>query len=909
MPGIHHKQLIFDGDAFAAELQDLAPRMSLDISSQESVIAAPLRQTYDHGRNEIEQRFMASLDGRIDAAEQAWLMDMLIGSLCELAAILIDRPGTPIPIAVVAVGGYGRGELSPYSDIDLLFLHAPQDEEQGGAIARFLLHHLWLLGIRVGHALRTVDDCIAMAQDDISIHTALLDARLITGFDTLFEQFQRQFQHQIVERFTGSFITGKLAERHERHQRLGDSRYMLEPNIKEGKGGLRDLQTLRWIAQHTFQIDHMHILVKRGLLTRSEYQSYSNARAFYFKIRACMHYGTRRAEEKLTFDLQQTLSQQLRYDDQGHQRGVERFMKRYFLTAREIGNLTRVLCTILEEEHSTSSLFPIPSFLKRMRKFDDYIVKGRRLTFASDQALATSPSQFIGIFLSAQQHELDIHPEALRMIGRNLKLIDRSVRDSVETNQLFMNIIMDREHNPAIALKRMNEANVLGKFIPDFGRIVGQMQFDMYHSLTVDEHTLYAISILHDIEQGALADALPVASQLVGEISMRRALYIALLLHDTAKGRGGNHSDMGATIARRLCPRLGLNPHETDTVAWLVQHHLLFTHTAFKRDIQDPETVSGFVEHIQSPERLKLLLLLSVADMRAVSPTVWNEWKASLLRELYNHAAEQMGGSAYIADRQRRAVRMRSRIESDLANWSADERERYLTLPHDSFWLGMSFKRHQSAAALIYQTLQADYPFCFRFIHNSHKALTELMICSSSQHALFAQIAGGCALSNISVIHAKIFTLPIGVTLLQFDIQTREGLPLRSDKRKEKLIDAIRDLISRETPLNEVALPHKKEPGRTRVFKVPPTVLIDNRTSRDYTIIEVSARDRIGLLFTIAKALAELKLLVATSHISTYGEKAVDVFYVRDLTGQKIIEATKLDHIRTSLQFAVEQHQ
>src|SRR5579871_5591457 len=603
------------------------------------LLVAILRKALAAGRAEIRRRFEAGGTAAAVMREQCFLMDQLIHALFDVVIgelYPLANPTAGEKLALVAVGGYGRGELAPCSDIDLLFLLPYKRTPHTEQVVEALLYVLWDLGLKIGHAVRSVEDCLRHAKSDLTVRTSLLELRFLRGDEEMFGELKRRFDLEIARGTAAQFIEAKLAERDERHRREGDSRYKLEPNVKEGKGGLRDLHTLFWLAKYIYRIDDVAKLVDLGVLSPEESHRFARAQDFLWTVRCHLHYLTGRAEERLTFDLQTEIGRRMGYTDHAGSRGVERFMKHYFLIAKDVGDLTRIFCAILEADQRRRRRLPWVRWGIGRRGLDGFVLDGERLTIPAEDFFAKDPVALIRLFHIAQRTGLDIHPRALRRVGQSLRLVDAKLRDDPEANRLFLDILTS-PRDPESALRRMNEAGVLGRFVPDFGRVVAQMQYDMYHVYTVDEHTIQAIGILHQLEQGGLKEEAPAASEVMRAIadeSSRRAVYFGLFMHDLAKGRNGDHSELGAEAALKLGPRLGLNESETETASWLVKQHLLMTRTAYKRDIDDPKTIADFIAIVQSPERLKLLLVLTVADVRAVGPNVWNAWKAGLLRQL-----------------------------------------------------------------------------------------------------------------------------------------------------------------------------------------------------------------------------------------------------------------------------------
>ncbi|MCG8544280.1 MAG: [protein-PII] uridylyltransferase, partial [Alphaproteobacteria bacterium] len=576
------------------------------------------RKALHAGIMEIRRRFELDQNGSLAVQGHCFLMDQLIRVMYDVAAHRIYPAANPTAgeqLSIVAYGGYGRGELAPKSDIDLLFLMPYKQTPRGEQIIEHILYTLWDLGLKVGHATRSLDDCIRQAKADMTIRTGLLESRFVWGEQALFRELRQRFRAEVTAGTGPDFVEAKLRERDERHQRMGDTRYVLEPNIKDGKGGLRDLHTLFWLAKYLYGVNDISLLIEEGLFTDEEVKRFFKAQDFLWTVRCHLHYFTDRAEERLTFDLQPELAKLMGYRDHAGTSGVERFMKHYFLVAKDVGDLTRIFCAALEARHQRRSLLRLPLGLFN-REVEGFRVEGGRLTVRDEKHFAEHPVDMLRLFEVAHRRKLDIHPEALRLITRNLRRIDKTVREDTEANRIFMEILC-AEENPEVALRRMNEAGVFGRFMTDFGRVVAQMQYDMYHVYTTDEHTIRAIGILNRIERGELADDHPLSTEVIHKVLSREVLYVALLLHDIAKGRGGDHSVIGAQIADKVCPRLGLTPEQTETVAWLVRYHLAMSDTTFKRDLDDRQTIRDFAARVQSPERLRLLLVLTVADIRA----------------------------------------------------------------------------------------------------------------------------------------------------------------------------------------------------------------------------------------------------------------------------------------------------
>jgi [protein-PII] uridylyltransferase len=898
---IVNPRAIFDRRGFRRRVNALADD---DRSHQRPALLAIMKDALAVGREEIRRRFTAGASGAETVVAGALLLDQILRLLYEQAAANYGaaNPTSGERLAVIAVGGYGRGELAPHSDVDLLFLCPYKPTPHIEHIVEQILYVLWDLGLKVGHSVRSIDDCLRLARADHVIQTSLLEARCIAGDRRLFNELRRRFTSEVVAGTEISFVEAKLAERDARHTRMGDSRYVLEPNIKDGKGGLRDLHTLLWIAKCLYRVKTIDDLVKPGVLTEKEARRFAKAQNFLWTLRCHLHYVTGRPGDMLTFDVQPTIGRLLGYTDHAGTRGVERFMKHYFLTAKTVGDLTRILCAAIEAEHKRK---PFAAHAAEAL-VEGFAIEGDRLTLADDAVFERDPVALIRLFHVAHQHNLDIHPRALRLVTRNLRSIDGDLRANPEANRLFLDMLISPK-GPESILRRLNEAGVFGRFIPDFGRVVAQMQHDMYHVYTVDEHTIRAIGILSRIERGLLVEDHPLASEIVHKVLSRRVLYLAVLLHDIAKGRGGNHSEIGAEIAERLCPRLGLSAEETENVAWLVRYHLVLSATAFKRDLSDPTAIADLVRTVQSPERLRLLLVLTVCDIRAVGPTVWNGWKAALLRDLYYRAEEVMSGGVGSTPAAARLATAREAMRRALPGWTDAEIETHLLRLPPSYPLSIDVDMLARHARLLRQADLTGDPFVINLRIDRARAVTEVSICTADRPGLFARLAGAFAAAGANIVDARIFTTADGLALDSFWIQDAEGpiaaigAALADPSRLESLKSILERSLVGELDMAAVLARRRRRSDRTRVFEVPARVLIDDKASATHTVIEVNGRDRPGLLYEVTRALVDLKLQVSSAKISTFGERIVDVFYVKDSFGLKVSHPRLLSALRDTL--------
>ena len=847
-------------------------------------------------KSRLADELAAGGDGAVYVGRHSLGMDQLLTNLLEILCARHEATG----VALVAVGGYGRGELAPNSDIDLLFLTAKDSDRPADKVVESLLYLLWDLGLKVGHAKRTVADTIQASREDQTILTALLEMRLIAGDRPLAAKLDRSFRREVTRLKPADFVATKLLERDQRHDRHGATRYVVEPNIKEGKGGLRDLHTLFWIAKFAYRADSIIDIVEKGILRESEARRFAAAQRFLWTVRCHLHLQSGRPDERLDFDAQMSIAPLMGFASRGGMRGVERFMKRYYLAARDVGSLTRIICAAMETDFRKRRLGWADEFRGR-QDFGHFRIRGGRINLDPELMFRDAPLRMLEIFHLALQQNADIHPQALQRITRGLPALGDATREDPRAAEEFLAILTSK-HNPERVLRLMNESGVLGRFIPDFGRIVAMMQFDMYHSYTVDEHTIQVIGILHQIESGALAETAPVATSVMPEIESRRALFVAAFLHDIAKGRDGDHSELGAEVAMEVCPRLGLTPEETETVSWLVRHHLLMSKTAFRYDLNDPKTITDFAAIVQSPERLKLLLVLTVADIRGVGPNVWNGWKAALMRDLYYQSDAVLRGADASVIAASSAEEARAKARAGLDSWSDDAFAAHAARLPRAYWTGFDTDMHVRHAELSQKFSGMDVPLLVDFRQVADRKVTELTLLTVDDAGLFSRIAGAVAGHGINIIGARITTCSDGTVLDVFQLQTTGNELVEDSGLLERLRDSIDSAVI-GTLRPQAALRERWHslPARVRRLPVPSRVMLSNRISSTHTVIEVNGRDVPGLLHRLTQTLADLGLQIQTATVSTYGERVVDVFYVKDLFGLQVHNQARLDKIRDRL--------
>ena len=864
---------------------------------REREVLLPLaRGLLDEGREAIKGRFLKDSDGSIYVGAYALLMDSLVGNLFRRVAGRDSRR-----FALVATGGYGRGGLAPCSDIDLLFLTDVQPGKAVAAKIETLLYILWDLGLDVSQATRSLRQQIKAAKDDTTIRTALLEARFLAGSETLFDELMRKFDRHVVAGTRGSFIADKLEERDLRHARNGDHRYMVEPNVKEGKGGLRDLDSLFWIARYAYRVQTIGEMIEIGVLTMREAREFSNAQRFLVTVRCHLHLRAGRGDDRLTFDAQMDIAPAIGFRKRHGMSAVERFMRRYYLAAKAVGSLTRIFCAAFAEDFNPATRGSAPQ-LAASRIPEPFTAGAGRLKLPKAFRFRERPELMMGMFETAQETGLDIHPDALRRLHASLGLVDAAYRRRKEVNASFLTILAS-PRSPARVLRLMNDSGFLGKFMPDFGRIVALMQFDMYHSYTVDEHTLHAMEILNRIEAGELADVAPAASGAVKEVNLRLELYTAMLLHDIAKGRGGDHSVLGEGVARQVCPRLGLSRESTEVVSWLVRNHLLMSETAFRYDLNDPSTIDNFAAAVQSPERLNLLIVLTVADIRAVGPNVWNEWKAALIRTLYARAMAVLRGEETDFELGRMEAEAKAGLRKALAGeWPKRDIESHLELFHSSYWTGFDAATHRRHATMFRKHTAKKSLLSIVLTPDPERNATELVVIADDDAGLFSRIAGGVAAQGVSIVDARISTRKDGLTLDSFWIQDRDRQAVTDAADLDRIRKGLeRALVGTLDIAGETDRRGLQTPSRIRRISAPARVLATNEASKTHTVIEINGKDAPGLLYKLTCRMVELGLHIQMASVSTYGDRVVDVFYVKDGFGLQIANEERLEKIREAL--------
>ena len=896
-----HPNEIYDNLAVDARIAQAAKEATSPTDLRAETVKI-LQAAQVDGRAAIAAAFAAApFDAAAMTASYTYLTDGMVKSALAVSTeYLHPAPKNAPPLSVIGVGGYGRGEMAPFSDVDLLFLVPGKITPWASSIIEAMLYILWDLKLKVGHATRTISDCVHLATEDYTIQTALLEHRYVCGDTELAEKLDATLKRDLFSGSGHDFIEAKLEERDNRHLRQGQ-RYVVEPNVKEGKGGLRDLQSLFWIAKYIHGAEHSADLVAAGVFRSDEYETFKEAENFLWAVRGHLHLLTKRATEQLTFDMQVSVAEAMGYEDRDGRRAVEVFMQAYFRHATVVGDLTRIFLTKLEDMHVKSEPLLERLFRRKPKIKAGYRVVHNRIALEDEAAFLGDPLNLLRLFEEALRTGMLIHPDAMRTVKANLHLITDAVRTTPEAQRIFLDLLL-KHGNPERALRRMNELGMLAAFIPEFEPIVAMMQFNMYHSYTVDEHTIQTIANLARIEKNELEEELPVASSILARGVNRKVLYVALLLHDIGKGRKEDHSILGAQIARKVAPRLGLKQDEVDTVEWLVRYHLLMSDMAQKRDIADPRTVRDFAKAVETVKRLDLLCVLTVCDIRGVGPDTWNNWKAVLIRGLYRQTERALETGLEDLNRTNRGAEAKKTLRAALPDWPKKALKAETARHYDPYWQGMHVTAHVAFANLL-RDIEPD-ELRIDLHPDEDRDATRACFVMSDHHGIFSRLAGALALVGANVVDARSYTSKDGYITDAFWIQDSEGNAYEASKLP-RLRQMIEKTLRGEVIARDALKSRDKVKKREKAFRVPTSITFDNDGSEIYTIIEVDTRDRPGLLYDLARALASANVYIANAVIATYGEQVVDTFYVKDMFGLKYYSESKQRTLEKRLREAI----
>jgi [protein-PII] uridylyltransferase len=876
---------VFDAEGFDAALRELSGRPPLEALPR-------FRQALREGRNMLEQAWHAGLPVDRHLTLQAKLIDALLARAWTLHANLLNENITP---ALIAVGGYGRGELYPHSDIDLLLLLKGNQHNQVKPFAEPFLQFLWDMGLEVGHSVRSLNDCVTESKKDITVATNLMEARLLTGPAELFAAMQARTGPARLWP-SRRFFAAKLAEQHARHARYDDTAYNLEPNIKESPGGLRDIQMIAWVTQRHFGTNRLRDLVPLDFLTDKEFRSLERGRRLLATIRCGLHYLAGRREDRLLFDHQRALAEQMDFHDKRGHLGVELFMKRFYLAVKELSLLNEILLQHFEETLLTRGH---PRTQPINRRFQAH---GNFLEVTRPNIFERFPSALLELFLILQQHPKlsGVRAATIRLVRENLHRINTRFRRDLACRSLFMEILR-QPHGITHVLRRMNAYGVLGAYLPVFGRVVGQMQHDLFHVYTVDEHTLFVVRNLRRFTVPEYRHEFPFASELSEQIVKPERLYLAGLFHDIAKGRGGDHSELGEIEVIAFCRTHGLSDYDTRFVAWLVRQHLLMSNVAQRQDIHDPAVILDFARKVGDPERLAHLYLLTVADMRGTSPSVWNVWKDRLLRQLYNATlpvlqrglATPLDLEDRLSDLKRDVLQLLEKrkvppvaVASHLERMDADY-----------------FLRHEASTIawhteMILQTPASELPLVATR-YQPEAGGTECFVYTPDRDDLFVVITGGFDRLGLTIMDARIHTTRSGFALDTFVVLDHAMQPLTDLRALAELATGLREQLLSPKPGRDFA--KAILPRTLKHFPIHTEVRFGHTSNNQQTVLEVHAQDRPGLLYQVALALQTCQTRLLAAKVATYGARAEDYFFVSNRNGEPLTDPVKQAQLKQTI--------
>jgi [protein-PII] uridylyltransferase len=881
----------------------------LDDAWAESDPVRGARSYIERARNALLERHRAGASGREIVSAYTALIDRLIIRVFQAASedYVLRYPSLDPRCVLAAQGGYGRCELNPQSDIDLLFLYHWKVTPYVEAVTEKVLYTLWDAGLTVGHATRNVAESMRLASQDMKIRTSLLDARYLSGDHALYAEFDKAVVDYLTKKNGERFIREKLAESEERHERYGGSVYLLEPDIKESEGGLRDIHTALWIAKMKLRVQTIDDLPREGVIREADAAALKSAQDFLWRVRNELHFHSKKHQDQLTFEEQEIVARALGFRDEGGLQGVEAFMRRYYLEASEISRLSSLIIHRLTDpgeptQWSWRGLIAGSAG----REVRPGVRVSRGMLWVTDaNAFRLKRENLMGVFSDAQKNKVELSHETRAVVRRQLDLVDDDFRRDPAVAALFLDILRYKERVYE-TLMEMHRTGVLGAYIPEFGRLLCMALHDLYHIYTVDQHSLRLVKELERLKSGEFRAQLPLLTQLARETEKIEILYLGLMFHDIGKGLGGGHSEKGRDIARAIAGRLGLNIDDTNQLEFLVLHHLLLAHTAFRRDIDDEKLVLDFTKVMANPSNLKMLYLLTYADMKSVGPQVWNHWKASLLEQLYLSSSQMLEelekGGVSGEDRASRLRRIKSRVESRLAREHPAARVRaFIDAMPDRYFLTTPEDETPAHFELVERFKDQVYVSTVR--HFPEKEFSEMTVCTTDRPGLFANIAGVFAAMSLDILGARIITRNDGLILDVFRISHMNmAEAVMKPERWQRVQALLEKALSGEIDVARlVQQSDKPSLFKKRAPKVPTAIRIDNKASDDFTIVEVYAQDRIGVLFTITHTLHVLGLSIHVAKISTNVDQVADIFYVADEHGGKIGDPARLDAIRAEL--------
>jgi [protein-PII] uridylyltransferase len=851
------------------------------------------RQALRHGHDVLKQRFMKSKHAADYVSHRSWLVDQILHqAIKHICAWVMDET------ALIAVGGYGRKELHPYSDIDILFILAEEPDEHMRSCLQKFITFLWDIKLEVGHSVRTLQDCEREAKEDVTVMTNLMESRFLLGQEQLFKQMQVLVNADNMWD-SRTFFAEKNQEQNKRYAKYHDTAYNLEPNVKEGPGGMRDIQTIAWVAKRHLAVNTLYDLVQGEFLTDAEYQSLIEGQEFLWQVRCWLHFHANRKEDRLLFDYQRTLANDFGFaDEENHLAAVEQFMQKYYRTVMSLNTLNDLLLQVFQE----NILYDQPSTTvinlnKRFQIRQDFIEVN------NDKVFVHYPFALLEVFLLMQQHPevKGIRADTLRLIYKYSYLIDDAFHRDLRARSLFYEIL----HQPSgitRALRLMNRYGVLGAYIPSFGRIVGQMQYDLFHVYTVDQHTIFVVRHLRRFTFSEYQDEFPLCSKIVKTLPKLELLYLAGLFHDIAKGRGGDHSELGEKEALTFCHEHGFSDHDARLVGWLVRNHLIMSSTAQREDISDPTVINQFAQKVQNKIHLDYLYVLTIADIRATSPKLWNGWKNALLADLYQKTRYVLEyGRVQNLDKKFQVIDIQTAAHKLLQQSGIDSDKIDLLWSQLGYEYFLRSTAHNIAreTELILQHQFSDRPL----VLERHGVLggTELLLYVRDRDYLFAETTQYLERKMLTIVDAYIIPTDNQHSLGGFTVlDSNKNNAIQDVARINEIKHGLEEILNRDT--NEPFCPINSHlPRQIKHFPVPTRISFTQDSTNNHTVMEVITTDRPGVLSRIAQALLHCDVVLKTAKIATFGSRVEDIFFVTDKNNNFLFSADQMDCLREHL--------
>jgi len=883
-------------DFFATELM-----MAGDVSfkRRRPFLLDAARAYLEHHRDLSHKMHNAGASGREVVASITGMADELISNIYKCVAADFPTQGKACS-AVIALGGYGRAELNPLSDIDVLFYCSVQNKDLAEKIAERILYLLWDLNLDIGYSVRTGSDCLTLAQQDITIRTAMMDTRFLAGDEVLFDEFERQVVQNLLNRNSQSFLKAKYEEHEARLAKYGSSVYMLEPNIKEGEGGLRDLHTAIWMARVKFKAKGVRDLLNKGVITNKEMLAIEAAYDYLFRIRNELHFQSNRKTDQIQYENQETIAAFLGYQDSKKALSVEQFMQDYYAQATLTEHLASTLIAKTHKDNDFST--GLLGYIGRRSLGDNFFSYRGELKTARKNLFVDRPETMMQAFLLAKQNNLVLSSDVKGQIRNNLSMINDAFRRNREVSAMFLEILRGPT-GVAQSLQDMHHLGFLNKYIPEFKRISCKVQHDAYHVYTVDIHSIFAVAEIEKLWSGAYREKKPLLTRVAADIGKPELIILAVLFHDIGKGEGKDHSNKGADMMPKIARRLNLTKESSKRLEFLVRHHLDMAHISQRRDLNDIRLIQDFANTMEMVETLKMLYMLTFADLKAVGPDVWSEWKGHLLQDLYEKTYETLERGNFMIGLRSERVRNRKRKVLAALKDDFDEKRVKSSLRSMSLRYLLTHRSWEIKDHVILELSRGNATVAMQVTHDLDFECTSVTISTLDVPGLFSMIAGVMAGNGINILGAQIYTRSNGFALDILQVNKPVGGVIDDPAKWEKVKADLTSVL--EGRVKVTSLVKKRQKGSSlleqRVPRFPNKVEFDCDVSREHTVIDIFAHDKVGLLYRITRTLAELGLYIHVAKISTKVDQAADTLYVKDIFGQTISDEAKREDIRTAL--------